>query len=200
MPIEDLRPLNDLSKVDPNRIAVFQKGDRVLKYYDSEAIEWNFRKPNVEILKSCTKLTNVKLDDITTDHRIQCLSYDFVDGNHQPTSVKQFVGILETLHMLHEKNIVHSDVRLANMIFHADNSHLIDFDLADKENTDYPRGYTKLVERLKETVQFSKRKKLHDRHSVKYVIEICLDVKLSSLTDMQISLLDIIANLQNHEQ
>ena len=43
---------------------------------------------------------------------------------------------------MHEKEIVHSDVRLANMVFLQDGSgKLIDFDLADKVGTGYPVNY-----------------------------------------------------------
>ncbi len=57
MPMKDLRPLNDVSIVSPDQIAVFQRGDRVFKYYDNQSIDWKFRKPNIELLKRCTKIT-----------------------------------------------------------------------------------------------------------------------------------------------
>ena len=57
------------------------------------------------------------------------ISYDFIAGDADATSVQQFRDVYSDLLRLHTFGFVHGDVRRANMIFTANsNSRLIDFD------------------------------------------------------------------------
>ena len=55
------------------------------------------------------------------------------------------MDVLKALDHLHDQNIVHSDIQLANIVFTQDTSYLIDFDLADKEGILYPGIYAELM-------------------------------------------------------
>lgn len=189
--IAPITPLKDITK-HPDEVYVFREGNKVVKFYDHlDAV----KKPNVEIIKEYSNLLDVELKDLTGDQRIQCLEYTYIDGDHKPVSSKQFVGVLETLHKLHQENLVHSDVRLANIVFSAESSFLIDFDLTDKVGTRYPAGYSKLVERHRDATALAKREKIHDRHAVWYLLKRCLGVDVGDLTNTSIKLSDISASL-----
>ena len=186
-----ITPLKDITK-DPDKVYVFREGNKVVKYYDSSNL---VRKHNVEIIKACSNLPDVDLKYLTDNQRIQCLEYTYIDGDHKPISSQQFVGVLETLHKLHQMDLVHSDVRLANIVFTAESSFLIDFDLTDKVGTRYPAGYSILDERHKEATALAKREKIHDRHAVWYLLKRCVGVDMGDLTNPSIELSDIIARL-----
>lgn len=69
------------------------------------------------------------------------LQYDFITGTHSPTKLSQFKGVIKTLQRLHRENIVHGDIRVCNIVFTQDSSHLIDYDLAQKALKRYPVRY-----------------------------------------------------------
>lgn len=185
-------PLTPLKTGDKDQISVFKEGERVTKYYDSN---YKLKQPNLAIVEKYSDLEDVKLHYITLDHRIQCLSYKYVEGNHDPTSITQFVDVLDTLNKLHDNNIVHSDVRLANIVFTAEKTYLIDFDLAEGVGEDYPAGYAILEERHPAARALSPREKCHDRYSLWYIIHVCLNVDLDDLLSEEISLCQIIETM-----
>ena len=56
---------------------------------------------------------------------------------------QQTIRLMEILNDVHQKGYVHSDIRVQNILLCNDglNAYLIDFDLAGKEDTEYPSGY-----------------------------------------------------------
>ena len=79
-------------------------------------------------------------------------SYDYLASKEYcppNQKLKYFKDIAIAIDHLHAKGIVHSDVRLRNMLFLEDGrGKLIDFDLACQENTPYPDNYNEcFVER-----------------------------------------------------
>lgn len=80
------------------RRRIFKLGNKALKYFDAADYLLCHFKPNEDIIKSCKQLNSVDLESLTHDERIQCLSYEFVDGTHYPKCLKQFVGVLKALH------------------------------------------------------------------------------------------------------
>ena len=182
-PKDGLIPLKDTELV-----AVFKEGKRVRKYFDTLD---NLKKPNFPIVKEYSNLSNVEVSSITTDGRIKCLSYDFVEGDHDPKILAQFVSVINILNELHENDIVHSDVRLANMVFDDETSYLIDFDLAGSVGSQYPAGYSYLDERHNDARPLARREKIHDRYSLWYIIRACLRKDLKQIMNMDIRLCDI---------
>jgi len=93
-------------------------------------------------------------------------------------SVQHFEAIYSHLCALHEKNIVHSDVRGSNIVFTdppAD-SRLIDFELAGLVGESYPDGYNKLVVRHPSAKATFPRKVEHDLHALALIMgEYCCE-------------------------
>jgi hypothetical protein len=67
------------------------------------------------------------------------VSYCYIPGSHEATSVGQFASLIEQIAKIHKKRIVHGDIRLGNVVFTDSGAELIDFDLCGKERRDrYP--------------------------------------------------------------
>jgi hypothetical protein len=148
---------------------VHLKDSRVLKYFDTEE---KIYIPNFDIVQQL--LPEVRIDNVTTDSRITVLSYKYIEGSHVPQNIKEFIGILRAVKYLHEKNIVHADIRLCNCIFTGNNSFLIDFDLAREIPAKYPIGYVNYDERHHNACSASSMLKIHDRYSIAYLMQNCL--------------------------
>lgn len=117
------------------------KDGKVYKFYDTK--DNKGCDPNIKQVGDNDQpyLPDVDLSDITSDGRIKCLSYRYLQSVEQP-KLQHFAGIVQTLHKMHEKGIVHCDVRKANLIFGRDGKGwIIDFDLARKEGEWYPLDY-----------------------------------------------------------
>jgi len=102
-------------------------------------------------------------------------SYDYLASKEYcppNQKLKYFKDIAIAIDHLHAKGIVHSDVRLRNMLFLEDGrGKLIDFDLACQENTPYPDNYNEcFVERHPEAKCDSPRKRYHDNYSFLMVL------------------------------
>ena len=73
-----------------------------------------------------------------------CVEYPFIAGSHAPSTVAAAVAAIVALSAVHERNIVHGDIRLANIVFTEPphrSAHLIDFDFANREGSGvYPPG------------------------------------------------------------
>lgn len=84
------------------------------------------------------------------EDEVLVIKYPFIEGNHEPKTISQFVQILEQLDQLHQNNQVHGDIRASNMIFPSDSSQiasLIDFDLGGTEGVAiYQEGYQHSVD------------------------------------------------------
>lgn len=76
------------------------------------------------------------------------ISYPFVHGTHQASTVAQFLQVLEQLHCLHLRGNCHGDIRGSNIVFSNDGqSKVIDFDFAGKSGEKrYPKGYNPKIE------------------------------------------------------
>ena len=76
---------------------------------------------------------------------------------------------------LHNHGYVHSDVRKNNILFDdtKDEAYLIDFDLYDKENVNYPKVYNhaSISERHKDAFADKPRKKIHDVFSILKILQ-----------------------------
>lgn len=75
---------------------------------------------------------------------LKIIKYPFVKGTHKPIYVKHLVLIMQKLLDMHRKDVVHGDLRFANIVFSEANifplySKLIDFDYSGVEGeTTYP--------------------------------------------------------------
>lgn len=85
-----------------------------------------------------------KLLDPKNDEDLKIVRYAFIKGEHAASCVEHFRSAAEILKSsLHDHDLCHGDIRLANMLFTKDGKgHLIDFDLTGKlDNARYPDGY-----------------------------------------------------------
>lgn len=80
--------------------------------------------------------------------RFLVIRYKYIEGSHVPTSSHQFIAVITDLESLHQLNICHGDIRLANIVFtapgSASSSQLIDFDLSATVGSPeavYPAGF-----------------------------------------------------------
>ena len=101
----------------------------------------------------------------------------YVKGTVYYTSNKQksFVGVhvVQMLSEMHRCGFVHGDVRLDNIVFSDDRSHLIDFDFVGWNiKTRYHDYNSKLCERHQMAVGGNKMKFEHDRFSLAKIIDI----------------------------
>ena len=110
---------------------------RVVKYFDKSMI---YYKPNMELLDIVFRERGVHLEDLGD---LKILTYDYFeqdDADKEPC-FRQYSGIFKMLDAVHEAGYVHGDIRPQNLIFFADTSYLIDYDLAGPEGSRYPVGY-----------------------------------------------------------
>ena len=114
-------PLQQCLK-DPN---VYKCDDVVYKLLDNKC-----PVPNVEMVKEVLGkeyLSEMTLEDLTLDKKLKLLKYRYIPkGSKLHLTLDDFKPIARALDKLHASQYVHSDVRLANMVFpdHA-NSKLI---------------------------------------------------------------------------
>lgn len=147
---------------------IFRCSTKVFKLYDKlmEVFDHNF-----EVVKAVEGLPELDIEWLTADERISLISYKYIEGDHVPHSVDQFINIMSTLHQLHTLGYVHGDVRPANLVFTESEGYLIDYDLARKEGTPYPESYQRIESyRRIDAVATRKMKKIHDRFSLAKVI------------------------------
>ncbi len=85
-------------KIEEPNGRVFQKGGTVCKYFDTTSVLY---KPNVDIMKKSANLKNVKLQKIWWPN-----SHAIVRLHIWQSLPNQFIGILKTLKILHDENIV----------------------------------------------------------------------------------------------
>jgi serine/threonine protein kinase len=89
---------------------------------------------------SVTEIPGCKVEVQAPDFAI--ISYPFIDGSHHPSSARQFVALVEQLSSLHNRGLVHGDVRASNIVFGDGTANLIDFDFAGKADDKlYPEGF-----------------------------------------------------------
>ena len=154
---------------------VYRHNDHVVKFFDSNS----GTQTNVNLVMTILGtdyLTGIKGWSLTTDQRYQVLEYKYICGSSGPHTHKvcNFLSVAKTLH---NHKYVHSDVRLANIVFMDNNdSKLIDFDLTDKCGSNYPFGYNRnFLERHPLISAYSPRNICHDRYSLFCLVKQCED-------------------------
>ena len=189
-----------------NRVFHEKKSNVVFKFFDTGHRGDNFFDHSImeELIQKCPSiLPGVKLTSIAS--RVYILTYKYIPGREgQPCNLKDFVGVVQTLSLMHKHGLVHGDVRLANMVFTEDGtSYLIDFDFVGKHGmSDYFGNFnSELDERHPEAYPGSKMKMEHDRHSLAYLIEkqcessSTLSTLLDLLKDTTTALEDIVTRM-----
>jgi hypothetical protein len=51
------------------------------------------------------------------DDSLDIISYRYVEGSHYPKFVGHFISFLEELEGLHDRDVVHGDIRFGNVVF-----------------------------------------------------------------------------------
>ena len=173
-------PLRDIAVVEllsgSRECRLFRSADMqtVYKMYDSEHRVFS---PNFyDAMKSIRSdyLPGMSLKKLDSQGRVQCLTYDFIKGNHKPQNLQHFKAIFNDLDTLHGQGFVHSDIRMQNLLFCEDNqAWMIDFDHADKEGTLYPDTYnhTGIDERHEFAKACLSRRKEHDRYALSVILK-----------------------------
>ena len=159
------------------RSHIYLADGKVYKLYDTD--KRPYAKPNVMVIEEVlgkTYLSGIKEIRLSKDGRFQCLQYDYIEASRtSDLSIDDFRPIMKTLDILHDKGYVHSDVRYCNMVFPANRTEakLIDFDLMARVDEPYPELYnnnSEIPERHRGAAPNKPRKKLHDRHSMIFII------------------------------
>eukprot|EP00981_Chlorochromonas_danica_P008760 scaffold2308_cov164-Ochromonas_danica.AAC.10 len=115
---------------------------------------------------------------INSSDCLKIIKYPFVEGTHQPIHVKHLAMVMQKLLDMHSKNVVHGDLRYANIVFSKVNtsplySKLIDFDYSGVDgeaayptrfNLDIPDG-----KRHPEALPGELLHKEHDVYSFKWM-------------------------------
>ena len=139
-PMPDLR-LRIREKLNHRVFHLFN--NRVCKMYEGTL----FGSPNKQLIEGCLREDYLPHMEVTSfiddDDYFQMFSYDYLASKEFcPQDLNYFRDIAIAIDQLHAKGIVHSDIRLQNMLFLEDGrGKLIDFDLACKENTPYPDNF-----------------------------------------------------------
>jgi len=152
-------------KGEKSRVFLCEEDQTVYKFYVHGSVE----KPNYELLEELSVYKDAKREKVSSS--LKLLEYDFIQGDHEPSKIREFLGVAKMLDNLHSRKFVHGDVRLANIVFTGDTSHLIDFDLASEEGSCYPFLYRgDLEERHEEAYVRAIMKKEHDVYSLVFLI------------------------------
>lgn len=158
--------LNVVREINPR---VFVADDRIWKFYKGDLSG----APNKQLIEHCLGdgyLPDMEVQSLADDDSLQMFSYRFIvsiEYTDRIDQLKCFRDIAKAIDDLHEKDIVHSDVRFQNMIFTKDcKGILIDFDLSGEVDVPYPDNYNdNLEERHPEAKCKQPRKKCHDNYS-----------------------------------
>jgi len=83
---------------------VFFHRNKVYKIFDYSDDNHKSLAPNVEAIETIGKgyLPELKLVQLSSDGTFQRLEYTFLEGEHKPKKVKQFLSILQALQQLHD--------------------------------------------------------------------------------------------------
>ena len=211
-PFQILQPFKDMtnySVLGPRkRVFLNETTKTVFKFYDTHKDEGRCFKPCLmrELIRN-VKL-NIEMKPESDDSRLYQLSYTYIEGNHSPVHLKSFIGVIKMLLKMHERDLVHGDIRVENMVFpEYSESCLIDFDFVGKNDIDlYTLEYnSSLYERHGCAVGGSKMRFIHDRYSLKITIENAVRVLaeevpiLQHLLDQSFSLRDIVTLLESKD-
>ena len=148
----------------------------VYKFFDTKHDD--FFHPSIlhDLIGQVPVLPDIKLTpSYSEDVRLYTLTYKHVNGtvNNTSNELKSFVGVAQVLSEMHNRGFVHGDVRLDNIIFSDDQSHLIDFDFVGRNSeTSYHGNYnSRLPERHTMAIGGNRMTFEHDRFSLAKIIE-----------------------------
>jgi hypothetical protein len=98
---------------------------------------------------------NIDLDDFWNVPRdgskcLKVIATPFRPGKHFAQKPEAFIPVIEALEKLHDKGLVHGDIRGFNVVFHEGISkpkgYLIDFDFGGQhQSREYPEGYVLIL-------------------------------------------------------
>ena len=187
-------PTKQLELVEPiTRLGiprVFKHKGYVYKLYDTTK-----DTPNMEVV---LLVLPEAIYNISQDGQYQMLKYKFKDGEGQNMTSTQVSVLLQQLHIIHEKGFVHSDVRYVNIVVSGDgkNATIIDFDLACKEDTNYPETFNRedIQERHESARKNKPQRKIYDVFALDVIVKKYskVDIKIEKLyTADKKSLLEI---------
>ena len=164
------RPTKDLELFDRYSNRVFLKDRRIYKFYETDGT----RKPNVDTLKLGELDYMQPVEYRKLSDKFELVSYPYLEGIHEPQNYEQFINIGNILCRLHQRGLVHGDIRCVNLIFgspHESNkSYIIDFDYTSKSGDLYPSNYNgDLAERHPEAKANQPKYFKHDWHSLSYI-------------------------------
>ena len=188
----DLGGVND-HQFQSKRVVKCVKSKQIHKFYDKE--EFYQCEHNYQLILDLNLLPKPSLRKLDPNGRFYQLNYNYLEPTNRRANIHDFVPLLMMLSKLHEKGLVHSDVRLANIVFTEDGAHLIDFDMVDVEGKQYPQDYNGSIgQRHPEATKYGRRSKEHDRFSIKQCISdklLNLPVEVGKEFDAGASLSDI---------
>lgn len=172
-----------------NHRRVFLKNDIVYKFFDNTL----HMRLNEELIKDLKLLESVEVTNLSK--RYKMLSYTFIAGSTTPSCLQQFVTLEGILSRIHQKNKVHGDVRVGNIVFGPkQDAHFIDFDHTSECGDFYPYGYNHLAERHGDAMENRPKQFDHDWYSLCYIL-------LAHFTDISsISSTLLIGHLKRHKQ
>lgn len=148
--------------IDENNPKLYLRNNTVYKICDRT-------KPDLNAIKTLEYMESANIDELCQD--VYLLSYNFIEGNLQPSRIEQFESLANLLEQLHENNLVHGDVRETNLLFGKDDSaYLIDFDFLSPKGSLYCDTYnSNLEERHPDAVRNKQMNPEHDWYSLIYL-------------------------------
>ncbi len=119
---------------------VWKCDGRIYKVYDyrNRGVEKDERRDH----NHSVKLIRGTVIELSKED-MNVISYPEMEGACTPSSVEHIISLIRAVKALHEKGIVHADVRASNVVFCPNGEAvLIDFDWSGKPNErNYPKGF-----------------------------------------------------------
>ena len=154
---------------------MWRRDGRIYKVYDyrNRAVAVDQRRDHTHSLKL---IDGARSELCGTD--INVISYPEIAGGSAPSSVQHVISLIRAVRLLHDKGIVHADVRASNAIFCADgNAVLIDFDWSGPpKERKYPAGFCSDIDdgaRARDVEGGRPVKFCHDYFAVGAIMEMC---------------------------
>ena len=157
--------------------------------------------------------------DLLDDYRMEVdagdlkiISYKKVDGTHQPSRLGHFTNLFQQLQKLHQKDIIHGDIRLSNIIFsilseeedaREPSATIIDYDFSGAAGKKrYPPGYNRDINDGQRHPDAISRNPLQPEHDVFSCLFLC---RLYSPLDqilavVELSIVAILTRLLEEDQ
>ena len=129
---------------------------------------------NYELMNSLGYFEDLKIEMLGKQHFL--LSYKAIKGTLKPKCKKQIEAARQVIRMIHRKGMVHSDIRIGNIVFVEPNeAFLIDFDFAAQAGTCYHENFNgELSERHPTAKPLQIRRFEHDTYALDYISNLFL--------------------------